>query len=169
VLTAAQDVGEAIWSRTGHRLFLFEWGGPTADSWTPEAGVVALHAISWPHLPGLSPDGTQLAFTSDSDGGTPAQPPRAYVYSLSGGTPRMLIDQPRTQALFIKNSWVWYLDEVPCTDSCAGLTAPSGKVYAMDLSTGVEQTVTFAPGEAPLGQRDTYWPTFGPGEFWPTS
>jgi WD40-like Beta Propeller Repeat len=168
VYTAILDVGEAIWARTGHRLLLFEWGGFTADAWTPEAGVVALHAVSWPHLPGVSPDGTRLAYTSAADDSVTSLPPRVYVYSLSGGAPKMLIDQPRSQVVFINDRWVWYLEEVGC-DSCPGSTAPSGKVYAMDLSAGVEQTVTFAPGEAPLGQRNTYWPTFGPGEFWPTS
>jgi hypothetical protein len=168
VYTAIQDVGEAIWSRTGHRLFLFEWGGFTADAWTPEAGVVALHAVAWPHLPGMSPDGTRLAYTSYGDDAVTTLPSRVYVYGLSGGAPKMLIDQPRSQVVFINNRWVWYLDEVGC-DSCPGSTTPSGKVYAMDLSTGHEQTVAFGPGEAPLGQRNSYWPTFGPGEFWPTS
>ena len=170
VLTAGADVVNAIWSRAGHRLYLFRGGGPSAESWTPEGGLVQLNAVSWSELPGVSPDGAQVAYTSYDDGGTPpAVPPRVYVYTIASGATRMLLDQPRTQALFVKDAWVWYLDEGPCTDSCAGLTAPTGKVFAMNLSTGVEQTVSFASGEAPLAQPYAYWPVFSPGEFWPNS
>jgi WD40 repeat protein len=169
VLTASQDVADALWAKTGHHLFLFKLGGPTAESWTPEAGVVELNAISLSILPGLSPDGSQLAYTEDSDGTPPNQPPRVYVYTLATGGVRMLVDQPRTQALFVKDGWVWYLEEGPCVTDCAGSTAPTGKVFAMNLSTGAEQTVVFASGEAPLSQPDAFWPIFQPGEFWPNS
>ncbi len=81
----------------------------------------------------------------------------------------MLVDQPRSQVLFVKDGWVWYLDEMPCTANCAASTRPSGKVFAMQLSTGVETVVSFAANEDPLSQGSQYRFSFQPGEFWPAS
>jgi hypothetical protein len=83
----------------------------------------------------------------------------------------MLVDKLRTQAVFVKSGWVWYLDERAClpADSCAGSTRPTGKLFAMQLSTGAEIRVTFAAGEDPITQAGGAWSSFGPGEFWPGS
>jgi hypothetical protein len=84
----------------------------------------------------------------------------------------MLVDKLRTQALFVKAGWIWYLEERACVDadSCAGSTIPTGGVFAMSLSTGGEIPVTFAAGEDPMTQAGAAgWLAFGPGEFWPAS
>jgi hypothetical protein len=75
--------------------------------------------------------------------------------------------------VFVKDGWVWYLDERACTpaDSCPGATMPTTKVFAMQLSTGIETEVSFPAGENPVNKPGdpTYWPSIGPGEFWPAT
>ncbi len=171
-VTLDTNVMGAVWDRSGHRLFLNSFGTTGAQSWTPEAGFATLAgAAPWRYLPGLSPDGGEVAYTDYSDPNVMAQP-RAYVYDLKAGTTRMLINQHRTQVIFVKDGWVWYLEDRACTpgDSCAGSTMPTGKVFAMQLSAGTETEVTFAAGENPVAQAGgVNWLPFGPGEFWPSS
>lgn len=161
------SVFNAVWDRTGHRLLLSRFGMP-AQSWTPEAGVSSLTGAGiWSFLLNLSPDGTQSAYTAYAD--PDFLKPRVYVYDIVGGTTRMLVDQPRSQILFVKDHWVWYLEEMPCTANCAGSTTPSGKVFAMELSTGVERLVSFAANDDPISQGGQYQFSFEPGDFWPAS
>ncbi len=162
------SVSNAVWDRTGHRLFLSRFGLP-AQSWTPEAGVSNLTgAALWSFLPNVSPDGAKAAYTAYADPDTFLKP-RVYVYDLKGTATRMLVDQPRSQILFVKDGWVWYLEEMACTANCAGSTTPSGKVFAMQLSTGVETLVSFAANDDPISQGGQYQFSFQPGEFWPAS
>ena len=174
-LVTALDPGVmwAFWDRTGHRLFLDRFGTDTAQSWTPEAGVSALTgAGAWSFLPGASPEGSQVAYTAYVTPNDQTQP-RVYVYDLKTATTRMVVDQLRTKILFVKDGWVWYLDERMCKagEACGpGATVPSGKVYAMNLSSGAEQDVSWAFGDDPHGQGgDAGWGVFGPGEFWPAT
>lgn len=167
VMTFDQIVYNAIWDRSGHRLFLSSFGLP-AQSWTPEAGVASLTgAASWSFLPNVSPDGAQAAYTAYGDPDT-SQRPRVYVYDLKGGATRMLVDQPRSQVLFVKDGWVWYLEELSYPANCR-VTWPSGKVFAMQLSTGVEMVVSFAANDDPLSQGSQCQFSFQAGEFWPAS
>ena len=172
VITLDPSVMWAFWDRTGHRLFLDRFGADAAQSWTPEAGVSGVTgAGAWSYLPGLSPDGNRVGYTAYASPNDQSQP-RVYVYDLKAATTRMLIDQLRSQVLFVKDGWVWYLDERVCApaDGCPGATMPSGKVYAMNLSTGTEQEVNWGFGEDPHGQGGQFgWGVFGPGEFWPAS
>jgi WD40 repeat protein len=161
----------AFWDRTGHRLFLLGRTDETAQSWTPEQGVSSLAGSRpWSFMAGLSPDGSQVAYTAYAD--TKTVNPRVYVYDLKAGITRMLIDKLRTQALFVKSGWVWYLEEVACDPSTMPCgpwgTRPTGKVFAMQLSTGTETAVSFATGENPvMPTSDVNWLPFTPGEFWP--
>ncbi len=168
VATLDQTVYGALWDRGGHRLFLNRFGLPS-QSWTPESGVSTLAgAASFSFLPGLSPDGSQVAYSAYPDSNNAVQP-RVWVYDLKSASTHMLVDQSRSQALFVKDGWVWYLDEVLCSD-CPGGTSPSGKVYAMNLATGTEQTVSFASGDHPFVQAgDANYFVFAPGEFWPAT
>jgi hypothetical protein len=171
VTTLSPNVTWAFWDRTGHRLFLNRVGTLPTQTWTPEAGVVELAgATAWSYLPGLSPDGSQVSYTAYSDPNF--REPRVYLYDRNFGSTRMLVDKLRTQALFVKADWVWYLDERACVpaDSCAGSTMPTGKVFAMQVSTGTETPVTFAAAEDPVMQSGGVNPlAFGPGEFFPAS
>jgi hypothetical protein len=147
----------AVWGRSGHRLYVSGAGG--SHFWTPEGGLFDLPgATPWPYVVGLSPDGSQVAYTAYTG---PAQPTtiRVYIYDITQHQSRLVIDRPRSSAVFVKSGWVWYLEEAPC-QSCAGGTAPTGRVFAMDLGTGVEHQV-FGPGEAPV--------VFAQAEFWPNS
>jgi hypothetical protein len=87
--------------------------------------------------------------------------PRVHLYDLSSSKTRILVDQPRSQVVFVKDGWVWYFEERPCSD-CPNGTESSGKVYAMNLATGVEQLVTFEMDATVINEMY-------PGEFWPNS
>jgi len=167
LLTLDGDVANAFWDHTTDRLFLSGFG-PTVRTWTPAGGLADLRgATRWSVLPGLSPDGGQVAYTAYSDPTLLTQP-RAYVYDLNSGTTRAIGDKIHTQVLFVKNGWVWYLEEVVCTNSCPGGTQPTGKVLAMQLSTGAESPVAFAAGEDWQIQSQSPF-TFSPGELWPAT
>jgi hypothetical protein len=169
VLSADTNVYAAIWDRTGHRLYLTGFNSYGTYSWTPEGGLVKL-GNPWRFMAGLSPDGTAAAYTDYID---PNQAqPRAYVFDIKTAQARTLVNQMRTQVLFVKDGWVWYLEERSCTqnDNCAGATIPTGKVFAMQLSTGVEQPVTFAAGQDwSTATGGNFWSFYSPGEFWPAS
>lgn len=164
------DIGffNAVWGPTGHDLFLI---GPGMQSWSPETGPQGMLGNGWAYLASLSPDGSLAAYTGYVDPDTNTQP-RVFAYDVKTDRPRLLIDALRTQVLFVKNGWVWYLEERTCgsNEGCPGGTTATGKVIAMQLSTGTEQQVTFESGEAPiaLGGDQGYW-VFTPGEYWPTA
>ena len=145
-----------IWSRAGHRLFL-----AMVRSWTPEDGLSGqAGAGEWSYMAGLSPDGSQIAYTGFAE----AVSIRVYVYDIATGKTRMLIDQPRSEVTFVKDGWVWYLEEAPCAN-CAGQSGPTDKVFAMNLANGAETPVVFAAGESPSALQSSW----GPGQFWPNA
>ena len=166
-------VGSAFWDKAGHRLFIGRGPGDAEQSWTPETGVTSLTgAPGWQFLAGQSPDGSQVAYTAYLD--SPAQNQlRVYVYDFKAGTARMLIDKLRSQVLFVKDGWVWYLEEAACDPAACNApwgTQPTGKVFALQISGGGETEVTFAIEENPVAPSDGINPVlFGPGEFWPTT
>jgi hypothetical protein len=162
----------AFWDRSGHRLFLVSFAPTAAQSWTPEVGVSNLAgAAAWSYLQGQSPDRSQVAYTAYVDPNN-AIDPRIYAYDLKAGATRLLVDQLRTQVIFVKDGWVWSLDERPClpADQCPGATIPTGRVYAMELATGAEKEIVWGFGDDPHGQAGIYgWGVFAPGEFWPAT
>jgi hypothetical protein len=153
-------------------LFLTSFAPTPEQSWTPEAGVSNLTgAAAWSYAPGLSPDGSLVAYTAYVDPNNQVDP-RIYAYDVKAGTTRLLVDQLRTQAIFAKDGWVWSLDERDClpADQCPGATMPSGRVYAINLSTGVNTEISWGYGDDPHGQGGIYgWGVFAPGEFWPAT
>jgi hypothetical protein len=166
-------VGSAFWDKVGHRLFMGRRPSDAEQTWTPEGGVTSLTgAAGWQFLAGQSPDGVQVAYTAYTDPATLRQL-RAYVYDLKAGTTQLLIDKLRSQVLFVKDGWVWYLEEAACDPTaCAAPwgTDPTGKVFAMRLPSGAETEVTFAAGENPVVEANQVNSLpFGPGEFWPAS
>jgi len=166
-------VTRVFWDRGGHRLFLSRDAPAAAQSWTPESGVTNLGgAAAWSYLPGESPDGGEVAYTAYLDAAAMNQL-RVYRYDFKAGTTRLLIDKLRSQVLFVKDGWLWYLEEVACDPAACNApwgTQPTGKVFAMQLTGGVETQVTFATEENPIAPSDGVNPVlFGPGEFWPSS
>jgi hypothetical protein len=164
VATLDASVYNALWAGSGHRLFLVSFSGVTpccVQSWTPEAGLSPLpNASQWFYDPSLSPGGGQVAFTAYADPSNQTSP-RVYVYDLAGQQTRLLIDQPRADGVFVKDDWVWYGEDVVCAD-CPNGTTPSGRIFAMQLSTHAESLVTFTPGEQP--QTGAPW---SPAGYWP--
>jgi hypothetical protein len=94
---------------------------------------------------------------------------RVFLYDLASGRTRMLSADDRSQVLFVKSGWVWYLEEANCTEgqsSCLpGGSGPSGTVFAQNLATGQESTVTFDPGDAP--DVASNWSLFQLQDIWP--
>jgi WD40 repeat protein len=160
------SVTQVLWDRTGHRLFLI---GPSGvQAWTPEAGTVNLPGASqWTFLPSMSPDGSAVVYTAYVDQAQTEL--RVFRYDLATGSTRMLSDQDRSQVLFVKSGWVWYLEEANCTEgqgSCPpGGSGPSGTVFAQNLATGQETAVTFNPGDAP--DVVSNWSLFQLQDIWP--
>jgi hypothetical protein len=141
-------------------LYISGLGG--AKVWTPNGVVTEVPASGvWDYFPGLSPDASMVAYTTYFD--TAQTQPRVYIYDIGSHVTRSLVEKPRSQVVFVKDGWVWYLEERPCSN-CPNNTQPTGKVFAMDITTGVEQEVVFATGDAM-----TYATDLLPGEFWPNS
>ena len=154
------DFRFAFWSKTQDTLYMV--GGSGVETWSPGGPVTPLQGTAaWTLGPSLAPDGKQVVFTIV----TPTRDVRTYVYDFASASSRLLSDQPRSSALFVKSGWVWQVEEKPCvqssTTSCFDPTVPDGRVLAVDLSTGREEAVTFAPGESATDYGML------PGDLWP--
>src|SRR5690348_458844 len=148
VLVQAMDLGdvETLCSRQVHTLYLTVLDGSPRE-WSPEAGFAPLAgANAFPYVASLSPDVSKIAYTAFPDSSNQVNL-RVYTYDLASRKTTLLIDKPRAQVTFVKDGWVWYDEEAPCQD-CPGQTQPTGRLLAMDLSTGVEQPVMFADAGA---------------------
>jgi hypothetical protein len=155
---------QAVWSRTGHRLYLAPRDVLTPRTWSPEDGFAALPGANpWTHGLSLSPDGKQMAYTAFADPANFANV-SIYVYDFASQKTTKVIDKPRSEITFVKDGWVWYSEEAPCTN-CASPTGPTKKVFAMNLGTRIETPVTFAAGKSP-SELNLQW---SPAEFWPNS
>ena len=160
------DFRFALWGKSGHTLYMV--GGSSVVVWTPGSPPNTLPATpAWLLGPNFSPDGARVAFTAV----TTTRAVTANVYDLGSRTDRQLSSQPRSSIVFVRAGWVWDLEEKTCvqssTSGCFDPTAPDGKVLAMELASGRESAVSFAPGEAPF-QPPTY-AFLGPGDLWPSS
>ena len=155
----------AFWSPAGHRLLL--GGQQAAAAWTPESGLAELAgAAGWAFEPSASPDGRQVAFTAYQQTFDP-QTIRVFVYDSTAKRTSALVNQLRSEVLFVKPGWVWYRKEQVCDATAASCgpwgSAPTDTVFAMNLAARVETGVTFGAGQSP-GALDSGW---GPGDFWP--
>jgi hypothetical protein len=160
------SVLQVLWDRTGHRLFLIGQSGVRV--WSPENGIRSVAASgAWTFFPSLSPAGNQAVYTAYID--QAQTEPRVFLYDFTTNTSRALSTMPRTQAMFVKPGWVWYLEENTCqagNGQCPPWgSAPTGRVYAQDLDTGHETQVLFAAGAAP--PVTTNWSVFQSQDVWP--
>jgi WD40 repeat protein len=159
--TLPADFRFAFWSKTGATLYIV--GDASVSQWTPGSPVTVLSTPPWTLGPNFSPDGTKVAFTVV----TSTHQVRTYVYDLAARANRLLVDQPRSSAVFVKAGWLWQMEEKPCVSSnnspCFDPTVPDGNVLVFDLANGREGPVVFASGESP----STYGLTAG--DLWPSS
>ena len=142
------DFRFALWSRSAPTLYLVS--GKGVSQWTPGQAVTPLpNTAPWILDPSLSPSGTQVAFTSVSS----TREVRANVYDLGSQANRVLSSQPRSSAIFVKEGWVWEMEEKTCVQSsnssCFDPTVPDGNVLAYELASGRESAVSFVAGESP--------------------
>lgn len=166
VATLDINASFAAWDWKGHRLLVSGMSG--SQTWTPEGGFVALKgAKQWTYEAGIAPAGAQVGYSAYTDLATPTSL-RIWVYNVAGESTRMVIDNLRSEVVFVKPGWVWYQEEAACDSIQPGCgpwgTAPSGTVYAMDLATGVERSVYFLPRQSPSALQSGW----GPAEFWPS-
>lgn len=165
VQTMAAGEDQAFWSHTGHRLYLAPRNSLPPRAWSPEGGFAAIgNAVTWAYAPSLSPDEKQVAYTAFAVPANFAEV-SVYFYDFARDTSPKAVDLPRSEITFVKDGWVWYWDEVPCTSNCASATQSGTRLFAMQLSTGVEHSVVFATGESPVDLKSGW----GPGQFWPNS
>lgn len=161
-----KDFRSVVWAKAGHRLFMA--GSSSVSEWTPGSAVATLPGTTgWVMDPNFSPDGTQVAFTGLSS----SKQITAFVYDLDSRSNRILSSEPRSSTMFVKAGWVWYVEEAPCVVSadnpCFDSTSPDGKLLAIELATGRETEVVFAPGEGPF---QAGYPAFlTHGDVWPSS
>ncbi len=161
----------ALWSPSGHTLYLI---GAGLQSWSPETGAQGIPGDGWAYAANISPDGTAAAYTAYVDPSNP-QSLRVYTYDLKADRARLMIDKLRSEVIFLKDGWVWYEEETACsnaTDPHCPIwgTKPTGTIFVLQLSTGVEQAVTFAPGDEPwahIGSAFSW--VLAPTEYWPDS
>jgi hypothetical protein len=163
---------QAIWGWTGHTLYVTGSsleGGNVSAMWTPETNLVQLAGTgAWQAEPSLSPNGADVAYTAYANLNPPNETSiRVFVYDFAARKATLLINQLRSEVLFVKDGWVWYHEELPCPtpDGCTGQTLPGTKVFAMNVATGVETTVVFAAGASPEDLQSGW----GGAEFWPNS
>lgn len=167
VFTAAALADNALWDRTGHRLY-FVGPSPGLSVWTPEAGLRSLPGPDWSVLPSLSPDGRFAAFTAYADPSAMTGL-HAYAFELDSGALLQLSPSLRSQPLFVRDGWVWYLEEQACAD-CIGGSQPTGRVMARQMPSGAEQVVTFVTGDDPIGEGGTFGAlALSKPEFWPAT
>jgi Tol biopolymer transport system component len=168
VLTADQNVENAIWDRSGHKLYLIGFPAAGMHAWTPEAGVTSMGGPEWSRLASLSPDGSTAVFTSFTDANAQIGL-HVSAYDIKSGTTTLLSTSPRSQVLFVRDGWVWYLEEQACTD-CLGGSQPTGRVFAKQMPSGPEQVVSFSVGDDPIGEGGTFGAlTLESPEFWPAA
>jgi hypothetical protein len=156
------DFRFAFWGKKDDTVFIV--GLQSVATWKPGASMTPVPATpAWVLAPNMSPDGTQVAFTTL----TSTHDVRAYVYDLSAKTSRLLVNQSRSSTSFVRTGWLWYAEEKPCFQSndnpCFDPTQPDGNVLAFELATGRESLVTFAQGEGPSNFGMT------PVDLWPSS
>ena len=143
------DLWSAVWSERGHSLYFV--GRNSVSAWTPESGMTTVqNTVGWVLQPNFAPDGSQVAFTAVSAN----HDIRAYVYDFGAKSSRLLVDKPRSSAMFVKSGWVWMLEEAACqpgpNQNCFDPTIADGKILAMDLTAGSESEVMIAAKESPL-------------------
>jgi hypothetical protein len=162
LLSLDRSAIDAVWSRTGHTLWILETG--KVQQWTPESGLVDLPKTSGGWLMAVATGSQSLTYTTmDAQGHL-----SVHVYSPSGGIQDAgPIDRSRGGP--IPKLGLWYLEEKSCSAAvapCPWTTAPDGVILRYDLSTGSEARVQFAPGEAPDGLGLN---AFIIGDEWPLS
>jgi hypothetical protein len=93
--------------------------------------------------PHASPDGTLIVYFlrgADSLG-------RVWLLNTATGKARELLDQPRSEPVFLTNRYLWYRGDKPCPQTQCPMGPPvtaSGLTYIYDLQDGSESVSAIA-------------------------
>jgi dipeptidyl aminopeptidase/acylaminoacyl peptidase len=123
----------ATWSGSGAHIYFRTLAG--VESWDPKAGVqMVVPGLEWIH-PWPSADGLRIVYTvADGTGNHLVGYLRLTDQPTTG---HVLSDQPRTQAVFLNSTLVWYAEEASCAQTQCGPGGPplTGKTFLHDLIT----------------------------------
>jgi hypothetical protein len=128
-----RDGTMATWTGSGAHLYFRTVAGVV--SWDPKAGVqVVVPGLSWIH-PWPSADGLRIVYTAaDGTGNHHVGYLRLSDQPIAGN---VLSFQPRTDAVFLNSTLVWYAEEASCAQTQCGLGGPplTGRTFLHDLIT----------------------------------
>jgi hypothetical protein len=127
-----------VWA--GGSLYYEDQGG--IEKWTDGAVTTVAAGATWirPHA---SPDGTSIAYFlrgADSLG-------RVWLLDTATGKSRELLDEPRSEPVFLTNRYLWYRGDMPCAREQCPMGPPvtaSGTTYVYDLQDGTESPSAIA-------------------------
>jgi len=128
-----RDGTMATWSGSGAHLYFRTIAG--VESWDPKAGAqLVVPGLAWSH-PWPSADGLRIVYTAaDGTGNHHVGYLRLTDQPVAG---IVLSFQPRTDAVFLNSTLVWYAEEASCTQTQCGFGgAPlTGRTFLHDLIT----------------------------------
>jgi hypothetical protein len=123
----------ATWSGSGVHLYFRTIAG--VESWDPKAGVqLVVPGLAWIR-PWPSADGLRIVYTAaDGTGNHHAGYLRLTDQPIAGNE---LSFEPRTNAVFLNSTLVWYAEEASCAKTQCGLGGPAltGRTFLHDLIT----------------------------------
>ena len=126
---------KGVWAAWVRASLYYTTGDGKVHKWVDGAFPITVLESAWLQ-PAVSPDGQNIAYLS-----TPGYRYNLEVMETKSGKAKALnTTGQRIHALFVTPSLLWAGDVRVC-DSCQGGFQQTGKVYAYDLSTGVEREV----------------------------
>ncbi|HXC77496.1 MAG TPA: hypothetical protein VNU19_10630 [Candidatus Acidoferrum sp.] len=127
----------ATWSGSGAHLYFRTVAG--VESWDPKAGVqLVVPGLEWIR-PWPSADGLRIVYTAaDGTGNHHVGYLRLTDQPIAGN---VLSFQPRTNAVFLNSTLVWYAEEASCAQTQCGIGGPplTGRTLLHDLITGTDE------------------------------
>jgi hypothetical protein len=134
----------AVWVKAA---LYYDGGDGKVYRWGPGGQPVQVMANGWLE-PDVSPDSRHVSFLAGSPSG--AGTFTLQTLDTQTGTPSTLAATDlRIDPLFVTSSLIWVSELVKC-DNCYGGNAPSGKVFAYNLTTGAVTEVKLPELLAPM-------------------
>lgn len=128
----------ATWAGAGARLYFRTIAG--VEAWDPKSGAqLVVPGLAWTH-PWPSADGLRIVYTAaDGTGNHHVGYLRLEDQPVAGIVTTF---QPRSGAVFLNSTLVWYAEESSCAQTQCGVGGPplTGRTFLRDLVTGTERS-----------------------------